>query len=73
MQCDDVIGPTDGLTPQDRVGEGAAPREAREHGFDKVTVICKGNKSSLYSCFGEGRTTQVDLDDPGGRHEIIPS
>lgn len=35
----DVIGPTDGLAAQDHIGEGTALGQAREHGFDEVTVV----------------------------------
>jgi hypothetical protein len=44
VHCTDVVGPTDGLAAQDHVGEGAAPRQACEHGLDEVAVICKDRR-----------------------------
>ena len=44
---DDVVCAADGLAAQDHIGEGAALRQAREHGFDKVAVICKSRRRSF--------------------------
>ena len=42
-----VVCAADGLAAQDHIGEGAAPRQAREHGFDEVAVICKIRRRSV--------------------------
>lgn len=50
----DVVCAADGLAAQDHIGEGAAPRQAREHGFDEVAVICKSRRRSFSFALPKG-------------------
>jgi hypothetical protein len=71
----DVVESADGLATYDHVGKGTAPRQAREHGLEEAAIICIARRRS--SSFARlwkrrSRTTQVDFDDLGLRHEIVP-